>query len=281
MFDRRVPFYKTMARIEARCWNSSKETFDDYVIDKMTLMQQLDLPVPDVINLLVGGISQPMLRATALSLRSDTVEQFLEAMRHITSGMADDDRKRLVPEANEKRPTLACRNCGKKGHNHQLSSIISREQLICFYCKVPGHCQYDCPNKKPGGTTSVRMQPKSSAVAAAVTRTEETEPAVEDAAAEVAAVREPETTLEIASPLIRISSLCKRNCNLVALVDTSSPVSFVKDTVHTRHKGSEFELKPSLRNLRNLCDRPLNIKGTVRVTLLMFCAELCSTSIYL
>jgi len=33
------------------------ETFDDYAIDKVALMQQLDLPVPDVINLLIGGIS--------------------------------------------------------------------------------------------------------------------------------------------------------------------------------------------------------------------------------
>jgi len=30
MFDRRVPFYKATARIEARNWNAQKETFDDY-----------------------------------------------------------------------------------------------------------------------------------------------------------------------------------------------------------------------------------------------------------
>jgi len=105
-------------------------------------------------------------------------------------------------------------------------------------------------------------------VAAAVTGSEEAAPA-----AEVAAVREPETTLEIASPLIRISSLYKRNCDLVALVDTGSPVFFVKNTVLRYCKGSEFELKPSLRNL---CDRLLDIKGTVKVTLSI--DVLCGTS---
>jgi len=69
MFDRRVPFYKAMARIEARNWNSHKETFDDYAIDKLALMQQLDLPVPDVINLLVGGISPDASRNGASALK--------------------------------------------------------------------------------------------------------------------------------------------------------------------------------------------------------------------
>jgi len=126
---------------------------------------------------------------------------------------------------------------------------------------MPGHRQFDCPNKKPAGTTGVKTQPKTSAVAAAVTGTGDAAPA-----AEVAAVRDTDTTLEIASPLIRINRLCKRNCKLVALVDTGSPVSFVKDTVYTRY-CSDFELKSSLRNLRNLCDQPLDVKGTVRIAL--------------
>jgi len=257
MFDRRVPFCKAMARIEARSWSPNKETFDEYAIDKMALMQQLDLPVPDVINLLAGGISQPTLRATALSLRSATVEQFIEAMRHITSGIFDGDRKRPIPTISDKQPTSVCRNCGKKGHNHQAC----RAQLVCFYCKVPGHRQFDCLNKKSGGTPGPRTQPKPSTVAAAVA--EDVEAA---SPSEVAEVREPGTTLEIASPLIRISTFCGQICKLVALVDTGSP--FVKDAVYSRYcKSSKIIIKPSSRNLRNLCDQPLDILGTVKVTL--------------
>jgi len=257
MFDRRVPFYKAMARIEARIWQQHKESFDDYAIDKLALMQQLDLPIQDVINLLIGGISQPMLRATALSLRCATVEHFLELMRHIASGIADDHRKKGTSAVAEKQPSLECRNCGKKGHSHKTC----RSQLVCFYCKVPGHRQYDCPNKRPGGVATMKSPPKPSAVAAAVTGAEDS-----PTTTEVAAVRDPETTLEIASPLIRISNICNKNCNLVALVDTGSPVSFVKDSVYFRY-CSDLNLKPSLRNLRNFCDRPLDIKGTVKVAL--------------
>jgi len=257
MFERKIPFYKAMARIEARSWCPQKETFDEYAIDKLSLMHQLELPAHDVINLLIGGILQPMLRATALSLRSATVEHFLETMRHITSGIADDQRRRPTPTTNAKQPSLECRNCGKKGHNHQNC----RAQAVCFYCKAPGHRQYDCPNKKPGGFSNSKLSPKSSAVAAAVTGVEDPAPVEE-----VAAVRDPRTTLEIVSPLISISSICNKNCKLMALVDTGSPVSFVKNSVYLRY-CSCLVLKPSSRNLRNLCDQPLDIEGSVKVAL--------------
>jgi len=261
MFDRKIPFYKAMARVEARNWNQHKESFDEYAIDKLALLQQLDLPVTDVVNSLIGGISQPMLRATARSLQSATigVEQFLETVRHITNDISDHERKRRTPAVAEKQKTPECRNCGRRGHNHQTC----RSQLTCFYCKVPGHRQYDCPNKKPGGSTTDKTQPKSSAVAAAVA-----EDAEEATTSEVAAVREPGTTLEIATPLIPISTFCGQKCNLVALVDTGCPVSFVKDTVYSRYcNDSKFLVRPSSRNLRNLCNKPLDIKGIVKVAL--------------
>jgi len=85
-----MPFYQAMRKVEARTWNSHKESFHDYAIDK--LIHQLELPAKNTITLLIGGITQPTLRATALSLRLTTVEAFMEAMRHIVSG------HRLRPE---------------------------------------------------------------------------------------------------------------------------------------------------------------------------------------
>lgn len=68
MFGKKVPFYKQMQRIEARKWSAGKETFDQYVIAKRSLMQTMDLPDRDVIHILIGGILQSTLRATALSI---------------------------------------------------------------------------------------------------------------------------------------------------------------------------------------------------------------------
>jgi len=52
MFDRKIPFFKAMQRIETRKWQSNRETFDQYVLAKLALIHGLDLPPRDVIHLL-------------------------------------------------------------------------------------------------------------------------------------------------------------------------------------------------------------------------------------
>lgn len=50
IFDRQVPFYKKMQKVEARKWLTSKESFDQYALAKLALMHGLDLPVRDSIH---------------------------------------------------------------------------------------------------------------------------------------------------------------------------------------------------------------------------------------
>lgn len=97
MFDRRVSFTAAMQRIEARKWNTSKESFDRYAIDKLALIHQLDLPAADSINLIINGIPQYSLRATALSLNTKEVDEFLDAIRRITFGMGEQEKKNQSP----------------------------------------------------------------------------------------------------------------------------------------------------------------------------------------
>jgi len=92
IFERRVPFYKAMQRIEARKWQSNKESFDQYALTKLALMQGLDLPIRDVIYLLIGGIISGPLRAMAFSL---SVEDFLDRMRNIAETPTESERKTL------------------------------------------------------------------------------------------------------------------------------------------------------------------------------------------
>lgn len=93
IFDRKIPFYKAMQKIEARRWNLGKESFDQYAIDKMALMHRLHLPEKDMVNLLVGGVMQSSIRVTALSIKANTIESFLDQMRHLTKGMLDLEKK--------------------------------------------------------------------------------------------------------------------------------------------------------------------------------------------
>lgn len=74
-----------MQKIEGRKWLPGKETYDEYAIDKLALMHRVDLKEKDKIYLLIGGI--------ALSVKASTVDTFMEHMRRIAHGVAEQDRK--------------------------------------------------------------------------------------------------------------------------------------------------------------------------------------------
>lgn len=93
MFERKVPFYKEIQKIEAKKWNMAKESFDEYAIAKLTQINQLDLSTKDAIHLLIRGIQYSALRATALSTTAETVEQFLEKVRPVMEGAIDFNKK--------------------------------------------------------------------------------------------------------------------------------------------------------------------------------------------
>jgi len=119
IFDKKIPFYKTMQKVEARKWSPQKETFDQYVIGKLALMYRLDLSEKDSIQLLTGGILQSLLQATALSVATNSLDVFLEKIRHITQGINEIEKEGTSQNGPSKSKETICRNYGKKGHYHK------------------------------------------------------------------------------------------------------------------------------------------------------------------
>lgn len=142
LFERKVPFYVAVREVEARVWIPNRETFRQYAIDKLALMHSLKLLISDQINLLIGGITIQTVKATALALRADTVEQFLEVMRTITEGLVERDVRAPVTGRAVQPREVSCRNCGKKGHTHKVC-----RDVICFYCRNRG---FECPKLNRG-----------------------------------------------------------------------------------------------------------------------------------
>lgn len=259
-----------MQKIESRKWISNRETFDNYATEKLALMNRLDLPVTDSIHLLIGGISQTALRATALSIQADTVENFLEKMRHITEGLTDVERKMPFSsglKAKDAKEVLACRNCGKKGHSHREC----RGEATCFYCKSKGHRQFDCPAKKKQRATGGASQVPAASVAAAVTTDQETSSvgAVQEAATEPA-----RNQLIVSSPFVEVCSLGSIKCKLIALIDTGSPVSFVKYSVYQKFiESCNSKLDSPEKTLRNLSNHVIDILGIARSNISLSCLD--------
>ncbi|KAL6419302.1 hypothetical protein ACFW04_013941 [Cataglyphis niger] len=60
-----------MKKIESKKLNFSKESFEDYVLEKFSLMQRLRLP-DDSIHFLIGGINNDAICSAAFVIRANT-----------------------------------------------------------------------------------------------------------------------------------------------------------------------------------------------------------------
>ncbi|RLU23498.1 hypothetical protein DMN91_003703 [Ooceraea biroi] len=205
IFDRKIPFFKMMQKIEARKWLSSKESFDEYAIDKLALMHRVGISEADKIQLLISGVAQNTIRAVASSVSEETVDAFLSQMRKITQGVIEQDKKvPLASSAAKPRDGQSgqCRNCGKKGHDFREC----KGQVNCFYCKQIGHRSYDCPQlkQKRDGTPAARPL-AATTVAEASAADDHQEPEM------VAAVREERSRLVVSKPSVKICNIggCK------------------------------------------------------------------------
>jgi len=82
-----------MQKAEARKWIFTKESFSDYAMDKLALLAPLRLQDEDSIQLLINGISSVAIKATAASLKIDSLDEFLRDMQHITATCNDGVKK--------------------------------------------------------------------------------------------------------------------------------------------------------------------------------------------
>lgn len=185
----------------------------------------------------------------------------------------DNDRKAFPVEkggkAKVRASDSACKNCGKKGHSH----LECKGEPICFYCKEKGHRLYECPQVKKKQGNQMLSTRKPVGVAAADT------PEADDDGAEdgeedgedetVAAVGEQVSDrLELSNPSVGISAIEERKCELAALIDTGSPVSFIKYSVFCKFfEPTGVKVEPSTRRLRDLGNNALKILGVVRTTI--------------
>lgn len=263
IFDRELPYYRVLQKVEAKKWNASKETFDRYALAKLSLIDRLNLPQKDAIHLLVKGITNATIRTVALSLPKTLIADFLDRMREITEGTTD-----LAPKASagtsagtKERP---CKNCGKRGHTH----TECKAELTCFSCQNKGHRAADCPKPRARRLTPAATQRPTVAAAETSGRAmQATSTSVQD----VAAVMSQEAAsgrLEISKPFISVTAVAGRPCDYVALIDTGSPVSFIKNCLLTSLVSrSSNALIPVERKLRNLSGEAIDVRGVINTTI--------------
>lgn len=250
-FKRKILFHVAMQQIEARKWIHQKESFFEYASEKLALIQPLQLPTSETIHLLINGIGSTALRATAAAIEQSDIDKFLSEMQQVASASFPVEKKSGNIKQNNKEDKGAI----KKGHSGRMGADRNKE-LTCFHCKVKGHRKAECPD--------LRQNQHRHAVSAVQKEADaDTSSTVACVAAEIS-----RQLICNGSP-INIIKLGSNPCYLQALIDTGSPISFIREDAYKKCFDRSLKPLPSSQLYKALNSTPINILGTIE-TLITF-----------
>lgn len=256
-FQRETLVQVTLHKVEARRWNYPRETFQEYAMDKTDMLHSLNLPDRDVINYLVSGINNMAIKSAAAALPVDNVDDFLKRMHNITASFSEPFKKAFVPPQKIEKDKAKPIN-GTSVRNSPAEKPV--KDLFCVYCKRTGHVRDDCfrlKRKEQGQRTATPSTPATVAAA------KEDDPSASPPQV-VGAVSNLDRTLEISDTHLKVVAINGRPCNLIALLDTGSPCSFVHTTVFERiFDRSSSSLVKANRSLVAINGLPIKTMGTV------------------
>lgn len=230
-----------MQKIEARRWNTIKETFRDYAMDKLALMHRLKLEEKHKIKLLIKGINNLSIKCAAATLRVNSVNQFIREMDEIVESCGDsfkkfqytDFKSDKTKDLNSKNGKPDASNLTGKNGSH---SNNTKAQSHCVYCHAKDHSRDNCPKlrkKQQQESRSSQKPNQTSSVSAIEENNENSKPTV-------ACVQNLDRKIITSDSLIEINEILGETCSMYALVDTGSPISFINAVTFSKLKISAF-----------------------------------------
>ncbi|KYN05598.1 hypothetical protein ALC62_03469 [Cyphomyrmex costatus] len=245
-FKRYIPFHIALQKVEERRWNTQKESFHEYALQKLKLMNNLQLPEQDRIQLIINGINSLSLRNAAAVLEVTTVDEFLQKMDKIASVCGPSigrDSSTSFKKEKGKTSTFLKDNQPTK----------SNDEITCYYCKAVGHTKDRCLKllKKKEETAVTTSNQGSAKPTPKVAETK-------GPSTQVGCVTEETLQkLETNDAIAEINSIDGLECCLTALIDTGSPASFIVYSVFNSFLSQKAQFINKLLlgyDLRNHCD---------------------------
>lgn len=213
-FDCRPTKLSLRKKFEKRLWKTS-ETFTEYFHDKFVLGNTLSIEEDEMIEYIIEGIPDVQIRNQAIIQRFRDKASFLKAFQDISlhkesakleSTDVTDKKIKIKESTNaiiKEKEKIRCYNCNKVGHLSVDCKQPKREKGACFNCFEMGHQLRDCPKKL--SQKEVREVHY-----------------VNDSPEEDAFNKMVEFKISNQNIIYIL--------NLVALLDSGSPISFIKET---------------------------------------------------
>ena len=129
-------------------------TLFDYAYAKLALIRKmhLNLPGPDEVNLILGGIvGNDSLKLAIKAAGITEVSHLAAYLKPFGAGEVQPGSTNTPTQSFKKRfrSSFQSRYRGTSSHsNQQESPRTNKSQIVCFLCKESGHKQFECPENK-------------------------------------------------------------------------------------------------------------------------------------
>lgn len=289
-FKKEIFFTSVMEKVCERKWLHYKETFQDYAMEKIALMECLKLPPRNIIHCLIDGIIDRPIRSTATLIETDSLDIFLEKMYRVTSSCSIQSKKPVVNRTPYEKSQ-------QDSTSRPASPVKTSKDTFCVYCRAKGHTRDECiklkkkeqfkrfsssstvPNKNltppVASVTSAPLPPSSPEQSASLDR---------DSSSCIACVQnnadKDRKKLIVNSTTFKVTEFNKSNCEISAFFDTGSPVSFISFTCFKKFCSNQ-SLTPSDLSFKAINGTIIPIKGMFQTTLRLEALNNSLTSIHL
>ncbi|KYN28482.1 hypothetical protein ALC57_02094 [Trachymyrmex cornetzi] len=281
-FRREVPYQVIFQRVDNRKWNFSKESFQEYAMHKLKLMQNLRLPDKESINFLISGIGNASLRGMASLIQAENLDQFLDRMYSLTLAYGDSSNK-SPPFVNKSTDKTKLKNEIVESGKDSLTTEPAKD-VFCVYCRSKGHTRDDCFRLKK--KEQYKSSPVSSSQLASIATVQEVAPpstqsspplsptkfsrSSQSSESSLVACIDTESTLSIGDNLIKVTALNNLSCSLDALLDTGSAVSFLRSSVLSRFVDiSSIQMRTPSRSFKAINKSTINVRGEISTILMV------------
>lgn len=159
MYGQRADPLTLRRELEARKW-AAGEAFADYLHDKVVLANRIPTTKEETLSYIVEGIPNQQLRTQAKVQRYQSIDAMLTAFAGVSlpketphqqtskryggAPTARTDRPQSGDQRRPREAVLRCYNCNETGHLRSSCSKPKREWGSCFKCGKPGHRASEC-----------------------------------------------------------------------------------------------------------------------------------------
>ncbi|XP_011859423.1 PREDICTED: uncharacterized protein LOC105556919 [Vollenhovia emeryi] len=277
-FKRRILFSAVMKKSDDRKWQFSKETFQDYAMEKISILQCLRLPEDSIIHCLIDGINIIAIKAIAASIQTDSIDEFLEQMHHITTTCGTSAKKSPVfnPKIDKTKPK-------QEGSSKTDLHTKNPAESFCVYCRSKGHTRDDCFKLKkkeqstnPGKPAATKPAPLISTVTEVTEVPSQAETVLTDLQT-VALVEGPRKRIAFSSPVVKVTKLNDSSIRLHVLDDQSTSTDMIIGLDFLNKHNLEVLIKPASENpIKNPKNSSTETNDTNKLDLL---AEVASVEV--